>query len=122
MRGFGGLGSLGNLMKQAQEMGGKMQALGEQMKGIRATGSSGGGMIEVDVNGLGEVLAVRIDKDLFARGDQELLEDLLPAAFNSAHRKAKEMYQEAMQELSGDMNLPGLGEALAKFTGQPPAE
>ena len=75
---------------------------------------------EVDVNGLGEVLAVRIDKELFGRGDQELLEYLLPAAFNAAHRKAKELYQEAMQELSGDMNLPGLGDALAKFTGQPP--
>lgn len=119
--GLGSLTNLGNLMKQAQEMGGKMQALNEQLKGKRATGASGGGMVEVDVNGLGEVLAVRLDPSLVEKGDREMLEDLLPAAFNAAHKKSKELHQQAISEMTGDMNLPGLGEAMSKFMGEPPA-
>lgn len=112
---LGGLANIGNLMKQAQQMGNKMQAVNEQLKVKRATGMAGGGMIEVDVNGLSEVLAVRIDPGLVARGDREMLEDLLPAAFNSARQKAQELHQQAMQEVMGDMNVPGLEEALNRL-------
>ena len=97
---FKGLGNLANipaLMKQAQEMGTKMQALGEELKTKRATGSAGGGLVEVEVNGLGEVLAVRIDPSLVAKQDREMIEDLLPAAFNAAAQKAKQLHAEAMQ-------------------------
>ena len=59
---LGNLANIGALMKQAQEMGGRMQALQEQLKTKRATGSAGGGLVEVEVNGLGEALAVRIDR------------------------------------------------------------
>ena len=107
-------------MKQAQEMGSKMQAISERLKTLRTTGQSGGGMVEVDVNGLGEVLAVRIDEALFKQSDREMIEDLLPAAFNSAHAKAKELHQQAIGEMTSDLNLPGLDQALAGLTGQSP--
>lgn len=116
LKNLGGLANIGNLMKQAQEMTGKMQAINDELKTKRATGLAGGGMVEVEVNGVGEVLAVRIDPDLVARNDREMIEDLLPAAFNSAVAKAKELHQQALQELTGGMNLPGLGEAMAQFT------
>ncbi|MGI9456367.1 MAG: YbaB/EbfC family nucleoid-associated protein [Aeoliella sp.] len=114
LKGLGALGNIGNIMKQAQEMGGKMQALTEELKTKRATGMAGGGMVEVEVNGAGEVLAVRIDPKLT---DREMLEDLLPAAFNAAKAKAQELHQQAMQELTGEMNLPGLGDALENLGG-----
>jgi nucleoid-associated protein EbfC len=120
LRSLSGLANIGNVMKQAQEMGAKMQGVSEKLKTMRATGQSGGGMVEVDVNGLGEVLAVRIEPQLFAGGDREMVEDLLPAAFNSAHAKAKEMHQQAMQEITSDLNLPGLEEAMSKLT-EPPS-
>ena len=104
-------------MKQVQEMGAKMQALGEELKTKRATGSSGGGLIEVQVNGLAEVLSVRIDPTLIEKRDREMIEDLLPTAFNAAQKKAKEYHAEAMQQITGGVNLPGWQDALAQMTG-----
>jgi hypothetical protein len=116
-KGLGNLANLGAMLKQAQEMGGKMQALAEELKTKRATGSAGGGLVEVDVNGLAEVLAVRIDPSLVEKGDREMIEDLLPAAFNAAHDKAKALHAEAIQSIAGGMNLPGFEEALSQLSG-----
>ena len=88
-KGLGNLANIGALLKQAQEMGGKMQAIQEELKTKRATGAAGGGLVEVEVNGLGEALAVRIDPSLIEKNDREMIEDLLPAAFNAAQQKAK---------------------------------
>ena len=104
-------------MKQAQEMGSKLQGINEELKTKRATGAAGGGMIEVDVDGQGTVLAVRIDSSLIEKGDREMIEDLLPAAFNQAATKAKELHAEAMRSMTDGLELPGLDEALSKFTG-----
>ena len=107
-----GLGNIGNIMKQAQEMGGKMQQVTEELKSKRVVGSAGAGMVEVEANGLGEALAVRIDPTLIEKQDRELLEDLLPAAFNSAQEKAKALHAQQMQALTGGINLPGMSEIL----------
>lgn len=117
---FKGIGGLANIMKQASEMNAKMQAMTEQLKTKRATGAAGGGLVEVEMNGVGEVLAVRLDPDLVARGEREMLEDLLPAAFNAAKEKAAALHQQAMQEMTGDLNLPGLGDMLGKLGGEGP--
>ena len=118
---FKGLGNLGNIMKQAQEMGGKMQQITEELKTKRVVGSAGAGMVEVEANGLGEALAVRIDPTLIEKQDRELLEDLLPAAINSAQEKAKALHAEQMQSLTGGINLPGMSELLGGMDTQPPS-
>jgi DNA-binding YbaB/EbfC family protein len=121
---FKGLGNLANLpalIKQAQEMGGKLQQINAELKAKKVTGAAGGGLIEVDANGMGEVLAVRIDPSLIEKQDRELLEDLLPAAINAAQQKAKELHAQSMQSLAGGMNLPGLSDALSHLGDpQPP--
>ena len=109
---FKGLANIGSLLKQAQQMGGRMQELNEQLKQQRATGSAGGGMVEVEVNGLSEVLNCRIEPSLIEQGDRELIEDLVVTAVNQATAKTKQMHAEAMQSLTGGMNLPGLDEAM----------
>ena len=113
-----GLGNLASLVKQAQQMDGKMQGLGEDLKQRRASGSAGAGMVEVEVNGLGEVLACRLDPELVAKQDRELLEDLILAATNQALSKARQLHAEAMKGLAGGLELPGLDEALSKLTGE----
>ena len=118
-KGLGSLKDIGSLLKQAQEMGGKMQAINEELKTKRVTGQAGGGLIEVEANGLSEVLAVRIDPSLIEKQDGEMIEDLLPAAFNSAQSKAKQMYAEAMQSLTGGLPIPGLQDALGQLGGGP---
>jgi DNA-binding YbaB/EbfC family protein len=116
-KGLGNLANLGNLMKQAQEMGGRMQAMQEELRHKRATGAAGGGLIEVDVNGLAEVLAVRIDPSLFKKGEREMIEDLLPAACNAAQQKARQMHAEAMQSITGGLLPPGgLQDALSQLS------
>jgi DNA-binding YbaB/EbfC family protein len=115
-KGLGNLANLGSLMKQAQEMGGKMQAMQEELRGKRATGAAGGGLVEVEVNGLSEVLAVRIDPSLVAKGDREMIEDLLPAAFNAAQQKARQLHAEAMQSIAGGLPLGGLQDALSQLS------
>jgi DNA-binding YbaB/EbfC family protein len=114
-KGLGGLANIGSVIKQAQQMSGRLKTLNNELRTKRATGSAGGGLIEVDVNGLSEVLAVRIDPTLIEKGDKEMIEDLLPTAVNAAQRKAKELHAEAMQSMTSDLNLPGLGEALQQL-------
>ncbi len=120
LKGLGNLANLGSIMKSAQEMGSKLQSLNEELRAKRATGAAGGGLIEVEVNGLGEALAVRIDPSLVEKQDREMIEDLLPAAFNAAVAKANQLRAEGMQSISGGMQLPGLDDALSQFTGTLP--
>lgn len=119
-KGLGNLANLGSLMKQAQEMGGKMQQITEELKSRRVTGSAGAGMVEVDASGVGEILAVRIDPSLFAKQDREFVEDLLPAAINAAQQKSKELYAERMQALTGGLDLPGLGDLFSQMGNSSP--
>lgn len=112
-----GLGNFAALMKQAQQIGGRLQGMREELKNRRTTGSAGGGMVEVEVNGLQEVLACRIDAGVFQQGDRELIEDLVAAATNQALTKSRQMQAEAMQEAAGGLELPGIQEALSRLAG-----
>jgi len=115
-----GLGNLATLMKQAQEMGGKLQGLGDELKNQRAVGTAGGGMVEVEVNGASEVLGCKIDPSLMPEGDRELVEDLVAAAVNQALAKARQLNADAMKSLAGGVDLAGMEEMMSKFTGGPP--
>ena len=115
---FKGLANIGSLLKNAQEIGSKLGAVQEQLKGERAIGTAGGGMVEVEVNGLGEVLRLTIEPTLIEKGEREMIEDLVPAAVNQAIGKSKQLHADAMRAATGDLELPGLDEALEKFTGE----
>ena len=114
-----GLSNLASLMRQAQEMGGKMQAVQEQLKARRVTGTAGGGLIEVELNGLGEMLRLAIDPALTERGDREMIEDLVPAAVNQAQGKVRQLHAEAMQQATAELDLPGLDAVLSRFQNGP---
>src|SRR5687768_9471254 len=88
---FKGITNLAGLLKQAQQVGSRLQQVNDELKNRRVTGRAGGGMVEVEVNGLGQVLRLAIDPSLVEMKDRELLEDLIPAATNQALTKAKEM-------------------------------
>ena len=120
-KGLGNLANFASLMKQVQEMGGRVQAIQQELRGKRTTGSAGGGLVEIDVNGLGEVLAVRIDPSLIEKQDRELIEDLLPAAINAAQQKAKALHAESMRQIAGGVAMPGLAEALSTLGQAPPS-
>lgn len=112
-----GLAGLSSLLKQAQQISGRMQGLGEELKRHRATGSAGGGMVEIEVNGLMEVLRCHVDQQLIDGGDRELIEDLMATAVNQAIVKGKQLHAKAVKELTGQLEVPGLDAALGKFFG-----
>ncbi len=124
-KGLGNLGNLTNMLKTASEMGGKMEAINAELKAKRIEGSAGGGMVTVEVNGLGEVLKLVIEPSLVEKNEVGMIEDLVPAAINQAAAKAKQEHAELMKGLAEGINIPGIGDAISKFTGageiEPPA-
>ncbi len=114
---FKGLANLGALLRHARQIGGRMQQMSEELKRRRVLGSAGGGMVEIEINGVFEVLRCRIDEQLAAQGDRELIEDLVAAAINQAVAKARTLHAEVFRELSGDVELPGLQDIFAKLAG-----
>jgi hypothetical protein len=99
---------LGNILKQAQEIHSKISQLQEEMAGKKVEASSGGGMVNVVMNGKQEVLNIRIDPEVVNRDDVEMLQDLIAAAVNEAIRKSQEMMAEEMKKVTGGLSIPGL--------------
>ena len=79
-------------------------------------------MVEIEINGALEVLHCKIDPQLLAHGDRELLEDLLVAAMNQAVAKGKQLHADALKEITGGLQMPGIREALEKIGGLGPKE
>ncbi len=98
--------NLGQLMKQAQEMQSRMQAMQEKLAAIEIEGAAGGGMVKVTVNGKGEMRKLKIDPALVDAKEVEVLEDLIVAAFNDAKAKVEAHLAAEMQKLTGGLNLP----------------
>ena len=101
-------GNMGNMLKQAQAMQEQLAKLQEQAASKTVEGTAGGGMVTVTVNGAMEVVAVRIDPEVFKGGDADMLQDLLVAAANDALRKARDMVTEEMKSVTGGLRIPGL--------------
>ncbi len=99
---------LGNILKQAQQMHSKITQLQEEMAAKTVEASSGGGMVNVVMNGKQEVLSVRIDPEVVNKEDIEMLQDLLVAAVNEAIRKSQEMMAEEMKKITGGLSIPGV--------------
>ena len=98
--------NIGNLMKQAQQMQTKMAELQAQLAELEVLGLAGGGMVQVTMNGKGELRGVKIDPSLADPDDIEVLEDLIMAAANDAKAKVEARVQEEMQKLTGGLQLP----------------
>lgn len=103
----GGMG--GNLMAQVRKMQEEMEKAQEALGTEQVTGSAGGGMVEVDMDGHQNVLAVRLKPEVVDPDDVEMLQDLLLAAINDAAEKAKALAEERMGGITGGLDIPGLG-------------
>ncbi len=98
--------NLGKMMKQAQEMQGKMSEMQAALEKAECTGQSGGGLVSVTLNGKGNMKSLKIDPSLFNGDDAEMVEDLIVAAFNDGKRKTEEYSQNEMAKITGGMQLP----------------
>ncbi|EPX79522.1 YbaB/EbfC family nucleoid-associated protein [Salipiger mucosus] len=106
LKGLGGLGDMAKMMKQAQEMQGKVTDLQETLKTITVTGESGAGLVKATATAKGELKALDIDPSIFNGDDKEVVEDLILAAIKDAQAKAQERSEQEMRKLSEEMGLP----------------
>jgi DNA-binding YbaB/EbfC family protein len=95
--------NLAAMMKQAQAMQTRMQEVQDEVAQQTVEASAGGGMVTVTANGKGELQSVKIDPSLLKDGDIEMLEDLVLAAVNEAHRRADEMMKSALSRIAGPL-------------------
>ena len=99
--------NLGQLMKQAQAMQAKMAEMQAQLETVEMTGAAGGGMVQMTLNGKGDLKRLKIDKNVVDPAETEVLEDLIVAAFNDAKQKVGAHTEAEMHKLTGGLNLPG---------------
>ena len=93
------------MMKQAQQMQDKLQ---KQMAEMQVEATAGGGMVTVVINGAKQLLSIKIDPEAVSKDDVEMLQDLIMAAVNDAHRKADEAMSQQMSGMMGGLKIPGM--------------
>ena len=99
--------NMGNLMKQAQKMQRQMEAASKEMEEAEVTAASGGGAVEVTMNGKKVITRIKLSEEVVDPEDIEMLEDLIMAAVNEASNKVDAMSEESMSKITG--GLGGLG-------------
>ncbi len=103
-----GIGGMGNLLKQAQEMQARITKVQEELAQKTVEGSAGGGMVQVTVNGQLNVNTVKIDPTVINAEEKEMLEDLILAAVNDGMRKARDLASNEMSKITGGFKIPGM--------------
>jgi hypothetical protein len=98
--------NLGQMLKQAQELQTRMSEMQDKLASLEITGSAGGGMVRVTIDGKGEAKKVEIDPSLMTPGESGVVEDLVRAAINDAKSKLEAKVREKMSELTGGLPLP----------------
>jgi nucleoid-associated protein EbfC len=93
------------ILKQVQQF---QEQLQKQLDGLVVEGSAGGGMVVVKMNGQKQLHEVRIDPEVFATKDLEMLQELILAAVNDATRKVDEQLAHQVGSLAGGLSIPGL--------------
>ena len=100
--------NMNEIMRQAQKMQKKMQQMQEELENREVSATVGGGMVEAKVNGKGQLLALRVEKDVVDPEDVEMLSDLIVAAVAEAQRQASEMMEQEMSSITGGFKMPGM--------------
>lgn len=102
MKGFG------NMLKEAQKLQAQLEALREEVAKKKVEATAGGGMVRVEANGNGEIVSIKIEREVINPEDAQMLEDLVLAACNEALRKSRELVQAEMGKITGGLRIPGL--------------
>ena len=112
-KGFGGSGmnqnkKVSNVVRQAQMMQERMEAVQAEVEQKTVEASAGGGVITVIANGKKEIESITIKPEAVDPEDVETLQDLMMVAVNDAIKKADDLMAEGMSEITGGLNIPGL--------------
>ncbi|MEI7541996.1 MAG: YbaB/EbfC family nucleoid-associated protein [bacterium] len=108
MRNQGNMGNMNEILKKAQQMQVEFGKMQEEVKKKEVEASSGGGAVIVKANGAKQIISIKIDKELIAANDVEMIQDLVTAAVNEALNKAQATVDAESKKITGGMNMPGL--------------
>ena len=101
--------NLNKIMKQAQKMQEQMAKTQAELEEKTVEVSAGGGKVKVTANGAGDVLSIKIDKDIVDPNDVEFLEEVVLNGVKSAIEQGKALAQSEMTKITGGLGIPGLG-------------
>ena len=101
-------GNLGELFRQAQEIGESIKNKQQELSKHVFDVSVGGDMVRMTFNGKGEALAVNIDPLALKVEEKEMLQDLVQVAINEGVRRSQQIQREEMAKLTGGLNIPGV--------------
>ena len=100
--------NINQLMQQAQKVQEIMKEKQAELEATNYDVTSGGGMVQLTMNGKHEVVSIKINPDVVQPDDIEMLEDLVAAAVNEAVRVVDEASENEMNAITGGLNIPGL--------------
>ena len=104
----GGMNNLQQLAKQAQETQAKMEQASAELDAKEYSATSGGEAVKVVINGKLEIKEIKIKPEAADPEEVDVLSDMIIAAVNEAIKKANNEKETVMQNISGQMNIPGL--------------
>ena len=98
------------MMKQAQQMQGKLQAAQAELANRTVEVTAAGGKVTVVATGGGDVVSLKIDPSVVDPGDVEFLQSLVLAAVQQGIEAGRALAAEEMSKITGGMGLPpGMG-------------
>lgn len=100
--------NMGDLLRQAQVMQGKISKMQQELALQSFEASSGGGMVKAVVSGKQDLCSISIDPKILEDNDVEMLQDLILAAVNEGIRISRETMEREMASISGGIKLPGM--------------
>ncbi len=112
---FRDLPGIGAFFQHAQDVAQRFQGMTEELRTARVRGSAGGGMVQIEFNGLAQAMECHIDPTLLTSENREILEDLVTAAVNQAIAHVKQLHAERLRRATRGLPLPGLEQLMAKF-------
>lgn len=108
-KGMGGPSNLNAMLQQAQKMQADMAEKQAELETREYEVSAGGGAVTLRINGKKQILSMRIAEEIVDPDDIETLSDILVAAVNEAIRRVEDTAAAEMEQITGAMNMPGMG-------------
>ncbi len=99
------MNNFSEMLSKAKEMQTKMKEAQDQIKKIEVHGVSGGNLVKVTLTGDYEIKSIEIT-DAAKKESQEIINDLIIAAFNNAKENLKKKSAEELSKVTGGLNLP----------------
>ena len=104
----GGPSNMQSMIKQAQKMQEDMAAKQAELEEREFTVTSGGGMVEVTMNGKKEIKSLNIKPEIVDPDDIEMLQDVIMAAVNEVVRQVEETTNQELGQITSGLSIPGL--------------